>query len=298
MNNFIEYFYGINVDKILYHDNYYSFIYNGYTYKLYSYNDSYERIKVMYEINKILVNNTLMSETVVNRNNDIISNYNGSNYILLKLFVNVDKVITLEEISVLSKAIHNKKINSSWGMLWSNKIDYLEALINENGKKYPLIVDSFNYFVGMCENAISYFNTINIDNDYKYVISHRIIKFDDTIEALYNPMNIIFDYRVRDVAEYLKISFFNNNYNIFNELVNYLNKNYLSLTEIKLLVSRLLYPSFYFEMYEDILINEKEEKILINIISRLDDYEKYLFNIISLFKNYYDIEEVKWLNKN
>ena len=297
MNNFIEYFYGIKANKILYNNNYYSFVYNGYTYKLYSYEDGYDRIKSMYDINKKLVGNTLMSEIIINRNNDIISNYNGMNYILLKLFVNVNKNITLEEISILSKSIINEKINSNWGVLWSNKIDYLEDLINENGKKYPLIVDSFNYFVGMCENAISYFNSINIDSNYKFVISHRIIKFDDTVDVLYNPLNIIFDYKIRDVAEYLKNSFLNNNYNIFNELVTYLNKNYLSITEVKLLISRLLYPSFYFEMYEDILINEKEEKILINIISWLDDYENYLSNIILFFKTRYDIEEIKWLNK-
>lgn len=297
MNNFIEYFYYIKVDKIKYEENYYSFIYNGYIYKLYIYDDSYEKIKSIFDINKSLVGNTLMSEILINRNNDIISNYNGINYILIKLFVNVNKNISLNEIDILSKSVYKEKINSNWGVLWSNKIDYLEELINENGKKYPLIVDSFNYFVGMCENAISYFNSVNIDNDYKYVVSHKVIKFNDSIEVLYNPINIIFDFKVRDVAEYLKNSFFNDNYTVFDELINYLNNNYLSLTDVKLLVSRLLYPSFYFEMYEDILINKKEEKILIDIISRLDDYETYLYNIISFLRRYYDIDSIKWLNR-
>ena len=110
-------------------------------------------------------------------------------------------------------------------------------------------------------------------------------------------MNIIFDYRVRDVAEYIKNSFFNNNYNIFNELVLYLNNNNLTLTEVKLLISRLLYPSFYFEMYEDILIDNKEEKIILDVISRLDEYEEYLSKVISFFKVNYDIEEIGWLKK-
>lgn len=297
MNNFIEYFYGIKADKFVYKDNYYSFIYNGHLYRLYPFNDSYERIKSIYEVNKMLVSNSLMSEILVNRNNDIISSYNGINYILIKLFINIEKAISLEEINMLSKSMYREKIDINWGILWSNKIDYLEELINENGKKYPLIVDSFNYFVGMCENAISYFNSINIDNNYKYVVSHKVIKFDDLVDVLYNPMNIIFDFKVRDVAEYIKNSFFNNNYNIQNELVNYLNRNHLSLMESKLLVARLLYPSFYFELYEDILINEKEEKILINIISKLDEYEEYLYNVIAFFRRYYDLEEINWLKK-
>jgi len=297
MNNFIEYFYGIKIDKVIYNDKYYSFIYNGFVYRLYIYNDEPRGVKFLYDTNRMLVGNTLMSEIIINRNNDILSSYNGFVYILIKIYANVNKVISLDEISFLSNSMYKENINVNWGILWSNKIDYLEDLINENGKKYPLIVDSFNYFVGMAENAISYFNTIDIDSGYKYVVSHKIIRWDDTVEVLYNPMNIIFDFRVRDVAEYIKNSFFNKNYNVFEELVNYLRKNYLSLTEVKLLISRLLYPSFYFEMYEDILINNKEEKIILDVISRLDEYEEYLGKVISFFKVNYDIEEIGWLKK-
>ena len=295
MNNFIEYFYGIKVDKVIYNDKYYSFIYNGFIYKLYTFDDNYSNLRMLYDVNKKLVSNTLMSEIIINRNNEIISNYNGISYILIKVFANVNKSVSLEEISFVSKSLYREKININWGILWSNKIDYLEDLINENGKKYPLIVDSFNYFVGMCENAIAYFNSIILDNNYKYVVSHKVIKWDDSVEVLYNPMNITFDYRVRDVAEYIKNSFFNNNHNIFNELIIYLNKEQLSLMEVKLLISRLMYPSFYFEMYEDILIDNKEEKIILDVISRLDEYEQYLDKIISFLGRYYQVDEIMWL---
>lgn len=296
MNNFIELFYDIKVDKVIYNNKYYSFIYNGYVYRLYII-DGNINIKSLYEINKRLVGNTLMSEIIVNMNGEIVSSYNNINYILLKIFVNINKPISLEEISFISKSLLVENVNVNWGMLWSNKIDYLEDLINENGKKYPLIVDSFNYFVGMAENAIGYFNSIVVDNNYKYVISHKIIRWNDTVEVLYNPLNLIFDYKVRDIAEYIKISFFNNNYDVFNELVTYLRNNYLSLTDVKLLISRLLYPSFYFDMYEDILIDNKEEKIILDVISRLDEYEEYLSKVINFFKVNYDIYEIEWLKK-
>ena len=296
MNNFIEYFYGIKVQNIIYNDKYYSFIYNGYVYRLYIYENNID-INFLYDINKMLINNTLMSQIILNKDNNVISSYNGISYILIKVFVNINKNISLEEISFISNSFSKEKLNINWGTLWSNKIDYLEDLINENGKKYPLIVDSFNYFVGMCENAIAYFNSIALDNNYKYVVSHKKIKFDDMVDSLYNPLNITFDYKVRDVAEYIKNSFFNSNYNIFNELVVYLNKNYLSFTEVKLLIARLLYPSFYFDMYEDILIDNKEQKIILNIISKLDDYEEYLDNVIIFFKNYYNIDEIEWIRK-
>lgn len=298
MNNFIEYFYGIKVNKVIYNDKYYSFIFNGYTYKLYIYDDDYRNIKFLYDLNKKLTSNTLMSEFIVNRNNEIISSYNGVMYLLIRIFINVNKPISLEEITSISNAMYREKLNINWGILWSRKIDYLEDLINENGKKYPLIVDSFNYFVGMAENAISYFNSIPPDNNYKYVISHKIIRWNDTIESLYNPLNITFDYKSRDLAEYIKNAFFNKNEFIFNELNTYLHNVNLTLYEVKLLIARLLYPSFYFEMYEDILIDNKEEKIILDIINKLDEYEEYLDKIISFFKSNYDIEEIEWLKKD
>ena len=297
MNNFIQYFYGIKPNKVIYNDKYYSFIYNENIYRLYIYNDNPTGIKFIHEINKQLIKNTLMSEIIINRNNEIISIYNDVSYILIKVFVNVNKKISLEEISFLSNIIYKEKLNINWGTLWENKIDYLEDLINENGKKYPLIVDSFNYFVGMAENAISYFNTIKLDNSYKFALSHKKIRYNDMVDTLYDPLNITFDYKSRDIAEYIKNAFFNNNYNIFNELIYYLRKNNLTLMEVKLIIARLQYPSFYFEMYEDILIDNKEEKILLNIISKLDSYEEYLSNIINFFKVNYNIDDILWLKK-
>lgn len=297
MINFIEYFYNIKVDKIIYEKGYYSFSYKNNLYKLYIYNENMD-IDSLYKINKSMLNSTLVSEIILNKNNEIISVNNNIAYILIKIYVNVKKNILLEEINFISNSLEGKNININWGKLWEDKIDYLEDLIGENGKKYPIMVDSFNYFVGMAENAISYYNSIVFDSNYKITVSHKKIRLDDTIEALYNPLNIIFDFRVRDVAEYIKFSFFNNNTNIFNEIKIYLKNNYLSLTEVKLLVSRLLYPSFYFDMYDDIMIDEKEEKILTFILSRLNDYEIYLKKVIELLANNYDIEEIMWIKKN
>ena len=245
-----------------------------------------------------MLNNTLVSEIIINRNNEIISIYNENKFILIKIFVNVNKNISLNEILFLNNYLSSKKLNVNWGQLWEKKIDYLEVLINENGKKYPLIVNSFNYFVGMTENAISYYSSISIGDDINYVISHRSIKIGDTIESLYNPLNIILDYRVRDMAEYIKISFFKNNKLIFKEIQEYLISNNLSLVEVQLLVARLLYPSFYFDMYDDIMIDNQEEKILTFILANLDNYEIYLSNVIGLIRQRYNVDEIAWLKKN
>ena len=280
-------------------NNYYEFNHNNNYYRLYILNEEYNiyNYNNIYTINKELINNTLMSEIILNKDKNIITTYHNINYILLKINCNINKNITLEEIDYLSKVkiVNNNK--SNWGLLWSKKIDYLEELISENGKKYPQVVNSFNYFIGLSENAISYYNNIDIDNNMMYYISHKVLRPTDKVDSLYNPLNIIYDYRVRDVAEYIKNSFWTDNHNIYNELNNYLYKNNLSLNEVKLLISRVLFPSFYFDMYEEIFNYNKEEKILNNIINRIDEYEEYLDSIIIYFKKFYPIDEIEWLKK-
>ena len=64
-----------------------------------------------------------------------------------------------------------------------------------------------------------------------------------------------------------------------------------------MLLSRVLYPSFYFNMYEDIMINNAEEKMITDITSKLDKYELYLNSIFKYFNNYYNIPYVDWLNR-
>ena len=150
----------------------------------------------------------------------------------------------------------------------------------------------------MAENAISYYNNLSskeIDNN-TLVISHRIININDTVYAIYDPVNIIIDHKSRDIAEYIKHSFFSNNAKIYQELNIYFKYNYYTKDDIILLLSRVLYPSFYFNMYEDIMINNKEEKIITNITSKLDKYELYLYNIFKYFNNFYDLPIPEWLN--
>ena len=296
MNNFIAYFYHIKISKFDYNRNYYSFNYNGFLYRLYIINNNIN-VNALVNINKQLLRNTLVSEIINNKDGNYVSNYNNHDYILIKIYVNINQKISLKEINYLSNMLYSKKNKISWGTLWSNKIDYLEELINENGKKYPLLVDSFNYFVGMAENAISYYNNINISSNYKYVISHKVICPHDTIEALYNPLNIIFDYRARDIAEYIKNAFFVGNQKIFNELKEYMHYAPISITDVELIIARMLYPSFYFEMYEDILVYEQDETIITKFVNRTPQYEKYLGNVIAFFKSYYDVTEIDWLNR-
>ena len=297
MKNFIEYFYKIKIGRLNYNGKCYSFIYNNYMYKLYNVSLNIN-IDFIVNLDKILLNNTLISEIIVNANGKYISNFNNTNYVLLKIFVNPNKRLYLNELISFDTRMYtdNGIASTNWGLLWSKKIDYLEKLVNENGKKYPLISDSFNYFLGLSENAISYYNSIVIPKNYRLFISHHNLNFNLLSEEIYNPLNIFFDYIARDIGEYIKYSFFNNNTNIFNELNILINTYNLSLIDIKLIIARILYPSFYFNLYEDILLYNKDEKILLKIIENLDSYERYLANIINYFKGIYEIDKIDWLS--
>lgn len=302
MKNIINYFYNLNITELTNKDNIYSFYDNDELYYFYIYNNNIKNINLTKDIDDSLKKDTLIHEIIINKDNSIITYYNNIPYILCKINININKPITLGEINYLSSKviITNSKITyHSWQDLWSIKMDYLEKVINENGKKYPIIVDSFNYFVGMAENAISYYNNLSnkeVDNN-SLAISHRIININATVYAIYDPVNIIIDHKARDIAEYIKYSFFSDNTNIFKELNVYFKYNYYTKDDVVMLLARVLYPSFYFNMYEDIMINSKEEKIITNITSKLDKYELYLARVFKYFNNFYNLPVPEWLNK-
>lgn len=302
MKNIINYFYNLNITELTNKDNIYSFYDNDELYHFYIYTNNIKNIDLTKDIDDSLKKDTLIHEIIINKDNSIITYYNNIPYILCKINININKPITLGEISYLSSKVisTNSKITyHSWQDLWGIKMDYLEKVINENGKKYPIIVDSFNYFVGMAENAISYYNNLSnkeVDNN-SLVISHRIININDTVYAIYDPVNIIIDHKARDIAEYIKYSFFSDNTNIFKELNVYFKYNYYTKDDVVMLLARVLYPSFYFNMYEDIMINSKEEKIITNITSKLDKYELYLARVFKYFNNFYNLPVPEWLNK-
>lgn len=302
MKNIINYFYNLNITELTNKDNIYSFYDNDELYHFYIYNNNIKNLDLTKDIDDSLKKDTLIHEIIINKDNSIITYYNNIPYILCKINININKPITLGEINYLSSKVisTNSKITyHSWQDLWSIKMDYLEKVINENGKKYPIIVDSFNYFVGMAENAISYYNNLSnkeVDNN-SLVISHRIININDTVYAIYDPVNIIIDHKARDIAEYIKYSFFSDNTNIFKELNVYFKYNYYTKDDVVMLLARVLYPSFYFNMYEDIMINSKEEKIITNITSKLDKYELYLARVFKYFNNFYNLPIPEWLNK-
>ncbi len=154
--------------------------------------------------------------------------------------------------------------------------------------KYSNIYDSINYYIGLTENAISYFNMINKENIPLY-INHRRIK-----EDLCNPLELIIDYKVRDIGEYLKYCFFNNK--DISSIINSLNNFNLNNIDYILLYIRMIYPSFYFDKYDNIINNNKNTEEIDNIINKASLYEELLYNIYLYINRKVKIIGIDWIN--
>lgn len=305
MKETINYYYNLNPNRINKIFDYYYFYINNELYYFVIYDRKIDDINAIYDFNrKMISSNILVNEIINNKDSSVVTYVNKIPYILMKIYVNINKNITLAEISYLSNSkilYSNNLMRSNWALLWIRKIDYLEYHHEHNYQKYPLLSSSFDYFIGLSENAISYLNNtiknMSPDDSDIGVISHDIINIDDTIYSLYNPLNIIIDHKARDLAEYIKNSFFNDNFAIFEELDEYFKYNYFSFYGINLLVARILYPSFYFDRYDEIVNEKIQESSILKITSRIDEYEKYLQDVFNYLKKYYNIKDVEWIMK-
>lgn len=229
---------------------------------------------------------------ILNKDQSIFTPYNGVDYILMKT-TNVKE-------NIFNILLEEKKINTpikllnrtNWSFLWSNKIDYYEYQINHIKGKYPIIDESIQYFIGLAETALSYYeyNCKNINKNI--TICHRRI-YDD---GYFNPLNIIVDYKERDIGEFLKYLFWYNeekheNIDKIIEMLISSNKN------MNLIYSRMLYPSFYFDVYDDIVNSREKPEKLLNIINRVSEYEEYLNYIQLKIKEKIEIQEINWIKK-
>lgn len=303
MKNNIMYYYNLRIDNITQNNNNYYFTINNDNYCFTIYTRDIKESNEIYKLNKyMLSSNILVHEIIPNKDNYVVTIINNIPYILYKIYINKNKKLTINELTYLSNYTYQvDKIltRNNWNVLWSTKIDYFEYQINQMGKKYPILVDTFAYFTGLAENAISYVKYTTLETQMETsdnpVISHR--KINNNIEPLYNPLNIILDHKSRDIAEYIKLSFLNKNTNIYQELDSYFSNNYYSEYGLRLLYARIIYPSFYFDMYEQIIQGLRKESDLLNIVTLLDDYELYLKEMYYYLKKYHNIPEIDWITK-
>ena len=290
MKNLINYFYNINISDFRRNDKNFYFDVDEDKYMFIPY---YGDLNNLYDIYiNLYCGGRYCHEIINNKDNMIYTYYKNIPHILLKKARYSNDRITLNEIIEYDIPVYKeKKLN--WKDLWKEKIDYYEYQVNQIGFKYKIIRESFSYYIGLSENAINLLNYID-KNKVKNYITHKRINFKEDYDDFLNPLNIIIDTRVRDIAEYIKINYINNEIDI-DSVLKFLNNYNMEYNESILLLSRLIYPSYYFDMY-DLIIQEiiSEDKIN-EYIKKNTYYEVFLKKIYKFIKLKYKIPEIEWL---
>ena len=125
------------------------------------------------------------------------------------------------------------------------------------------------------------------------VYSHRRLNQNINFN-FYNPLNIITDLSVRDAAEYFKTSFFNGK-SIDEELSIYFRSVKLSTYEYFMFLARMIYPTYYFDLYEQIITGNAAESELVKITEKATDYENQIKKIYKYYKSFMRFQPIDWL---
>lgn len=300
MIDFINYYYDLYPIDIIELGDKYKFIVNDEKYFLVPYDRSVEEINDIYKLNREMVSSgSLVHEIIVNKFKKILSIFNGVNYVLLRVYVNDSKCVSifdlldmLSEGEIVSK--NSSLDRTDWSNLWESKVDYLEYQMVHVIKKYPVIYNIIDYYIGLSENAISYLKEVSSKLVGRLIIgvTHRRIGVNSSLFDLYNPLNFIIDYKVRDIAEYLKSVIINSGdvYKVYDDI---LSKCYFDKLNLSLLVSRLLFPSYFFDIFDDIVVdklNENKIKVITKKSSSIEDFINYVIKDSNL-------QSISWLSK-
>ncbi len=287
MKSIINYYYNLYPEKI-------QKIYGGFYFELNDYSYLLTELKVhgshILKIYQILINNKITNFLIINNNEGHpISSHDEKEYILYHLNCDYKATLKFEDQIYIKfpSEIH-------WGQLWSERINYYEVQINELAQEKKIILDSVNYYIGLAENAI-YLANKNYEDTNSYIQHYRInipVKYVD----YYNPNNLIGDVYVRDIAEFVKSSFFyERKSNSF--YLEYLNSFNYSKTTANLLMARLLYPSYYFDIFDEIILKDKSEKLLLSVLKMCYEFEELLANVYALLEAKYNIDHISWIKK-
>lgn len=282
MENILNYYYDINVIDIKKYDYYYLIISDDKEEYLFN-----EIINVS-ELKEIIdyLNNTnmLYHLLMVTKEQNITISYNDKEYALFKVRDNDNlNIFSFSNLITSGKCI--------WSTLWSNRVDYyleqLKEIVDINEIKYAM-----DYYISLAEIAISYFNSLEEiykSNELTYTISHHITSSPVSKYELYNPSNMCKDLIVRDVAEYIKASFFEDILTN-NEILNLIDRINLNEQLANYLLVRLIYPSYMFKIYDKYIETKEIDRKFYEYMKKSREYEHLLANIYNKLKLKFSIK--------
>ena len=306
MKNNINYYYNFNIKEVEnYGDSYYFKVNKEHFYFIPYRRDLKELDDIIMVSRELKMRGIPSHDIIVNRYGNVITTLYNENYVLvnpkgnIKFDYDITYLLKFNQ-SLRLNAEKSKLYHNEWVKLWSNKIDYFEYQVHELGKDKPFLLDTFSYYVGLGENAISYVNMITSKTPFtneKITLSHKRIKYPNIALNYLNPFSFIFDLEVRDIAEYLKSSFFAGE-DALEDLKYLLRRESFSFYSLGLLYGRLLFPTYYFDLYEEVMKGNMEEDVLIPVIEKAEKYEEFLKDAYLEMTKYQRIDRIDWLFSN
>ena len=298
MKNKIEYYYRIENINLHEQNNIYNFLYNNKKYIFFNTTRNIKEIEQIYLLQSI---DERYYKIILNRNRNVITVINNKQYLLVEIINYGNRKITFDDLtnkkSVTNLENSNTLLRNDWYNLWIKKVDYINYQRLHFNKEYLLLEAYLDYFLGLAENAISYIQDATAkekkDERDELVISHRRIN-SNLKKIYYNVENIVLDHISRDVSEYLKYLFFNEELD-YNTVANIINSLNFSRYGYRLLFGRMLFPSHFFDIYENIINNSQKELEIKKITLKICDYENYLKFIFQEINKKTKLPIVEWL---
>lgn len=305
MKQVIAYYYNIQIEDFEQDKNICCFNFNKCKFYFVPYNRDEKSLREIIEVSREMkVKNIKCHDIIINKFNNVLTKFNEENYMLLKVCDDLDRDFNIFDMFFISKKLRllpnkQKEYKNNWSEYWKRNVDYFESQIRNYGKLKMGILNTFSYYIGLAENAIEYAGIIEKElrfnaNDDSISLGHRRI-FSPNYQLNYlNPISFIFDLDVRDYAEYFKARFFNDG-NIYQEFVSFFKTVRFGIYSYSMFYARLVYPSYYFDLYEQVILNDKNEELLIDIVNKQKEYEKFLGFAYQEISKYAPIKKIPWM---
>ena len=305
MKENILYAYHINPSDLKDYPHFSTFTYNDKTYYFSLVKRDEKNFKILLEVMQELQRRkSNIFPFIMNVFGSYLTKVDNKNYVLIEMTDEKKEYDLFDIINFQKEYLVTTKVESlyqnNWENLWSSKVDYLEYQMSELGKNAPTLLNSFSYYVGLAENAISYINSLNRRFPKEHsmlVLAHKRVVYPNLRLNFDNPLNLLFDVCERDIGEYLKNLFFYNAKDALIDLKAYIDVRKPSAYQMGRLFARLLYPSYYFDVHEKVLEDNLDADEVLFYTDKVNEYEQFLKDSYSLMNQYVPLEKIDWLIK-
>ncbi len=279
------YYYDLIIEKIVYVNNRYYIKTIDDNYILKKVDGNANLLNYIQELENSLIKYKYFFSVVFNKSGFPISMINNDYYMLLETKDEFDGNICIFDIKntyyVDNYNLINRLNHFDWISLWEKKIDYYENWLLTKKEQFIDMLPLFNYYIGIGEMAIAFLKmALKEKNNFNdsLVFMHNRVKMDTKVSDYYDPTLLIVDHKSRDIAEYIKDMFYNNMLD-YDMIRNYFTKNYFSDVDKKILYSRILFPTFFFDNIEQSCDSNKKsyiENVTLNHFNFLIEIKKIL----------------------